>query len=213
MVKWKVFCVKILKNTRFIVNHCHPKTTISCNCHAFLTTRHKNFPAMLRDAREKPPWNKNFLPVCQRWKMFLFALDRIERAVGGNFVYIAEGFFLPAQGNRFAGKSPKYQPSLGLRQRRMEEAPPPKPLYRTREQRIPAGQGEISCRNWKSWHGACWLLRHSTAERPTEALHRTARFYIGEEKGGPARGRAIDRPAKKSCRMAGHRGRGVQPIL
>ena len=60
--------------------------------------------------------------------MFLFALDRIERAVGGIFVYIAEGFFLPAQGNRFTGKSPKYQPSLGLRQRRMEEAPPPKPL-------------------------------------------------------------------------------------
>ena len=98
MVKWKVFCVKILKNTRFIVNHCHPKTTISCNCHAFLTTRHKNFPAMLRDAREKPPWNKNFLPVCQRWKMFLFALDRIERAVGGKFCLYCGGFFSSGPG-------------------------------------------------------------------------------------------------------------------
>lgn len=143
----------------------------------------------------------------------LVCLGQDREGCGGEFCLYCGGFFLPAQGNRFAGKSPKYQPSLGLRQRRMEETPPPKPLYRTREQRIPAGQGEISCRNWKSWHGACWLLRHSTAERPTEALHRTARFYIGEEKGGPARGRAIDRPAKKSCRMAGHRGRGVQPIL
>lgn len=60
--------------------------------------------------------------------MFLFTLDRIERAVGGYFVYIAEGFFLPAQGNRFASKSLRYQPSLGLRERRMEETPPPKPL-------------------------------------------------------------------------------------
>lgn len=54
--------------------------------------------------------------------MFLFALDRIERGIGEIFCLYCSGFFLPAQGNRFASKSLRYQPSLGLRQRRMEEA-------------------------------------------------------------------------------------------